>query len=249
MARSFQDHFGGHGDAYAAARPTYPASLYAWVASQSPATRAVWDCGTGSGQAAVGLAAHFDEVVATDPSAGQLAHATPHPRVRYHQAPAEASGLTDASVDAVTVAEALHWFDHDAFYAEVRRVVRPGGLVACWGYRGHEVCPGVDDLIDGFREAVEPYWPPGRELLDAGYTTVPFPFEELAVPAFEMRQTWRADDLIAYLHTWSSVKRCVAAGQPDPVVAAAPALRAAWGPGARDIVWPLLWRCGRLPHT
>lgn len=242
----FEDHFGGHAAAYAAYRPSYPDTVYAWVAAHAPATTAVWDCGTGSGQAAVGLARHFDRVLATDGSADQIAHAVPDPRVTYTCAPAEHSGLPDACVDAVTVAEALHWFDHTAFYDEVRRVVRPGGLIACWGYHGTVISPEVDAVITGFRVEVAPYWPSRRTFLEADYTTVPWPFEGVEAPQVAMARTWDAGAMLAYLETWSSVKRMAAETGRDVVGETAARLRAAWGEETREVVWPLCWRVGRV---
>ena len=244
MAPPFTDHFGGHGADYALARPTYPPALYRWIAAQAPATTRVWDCGTGNGQAAVGLAAHFDEVIATDPSEGQLAAATAHPRVRYQQAPAEDSGLPTAHVDAVTVAEAFHWFDVVPFFEEVRRVVRPGGLVAIWGYRAHFVCPDVDAVHRDFRDLIDPWFPEGRARLDAGYAEDPFPFREIAAPDLAMSQTWKVEDALAYLRTWSAVKRFQSAHGEDPVTRFEGLLHEAWGDAAREVTWPLVWRVG-----
>lgn len=241
---AFDDHFGGHAGDYAANRPTYPDALYAWIAEQAPATTAVWDCGTGNGQAALGLARHFDHVHATDASPGQIAEAPTHPNVTFAVASAEASGLPDASVDAITVAEAAHWFDLDAFYAEVRRVLRPGGLLAIWGYHRTRIDPAVDAVVERFRDDIEPFWPAGRERLDASYRTIPFPFDEITAPDLAMRLDWTVDAYVAYLHTWSAVKRCTAARGADPVTPFVPPLRDAWGPGVREVVWPLHWRVG-----
>ena len=69
------DHFSAHAQNYARFRPTYPTELFAWLASQSPGHRLAWDCGTGNGQAALGLADHFVHVHATDLSPQQLAQA------------------------------------------------------------------------------------------------------------------------------------------------------------------------------
>jgi len=160
---SFKDHFSGHAAAYATCRPGYPRDLVAAVARLHREHRLALDTGTGNGQAAVGLAEHFDRVVATDPSAQQLAHATPHPRVEYRIAPSEASGLPDGSVDLVTAAQAFHWFDFDRFFAEVKRILAPGGAVAIWTYNLPRVDPAVDRQIDRLAHDVTgPYWPPER---------------------------------------------------------------------------------------
>ena len=170
--------FGAVAAHYAAFRPTYPAALFAWLAAESPGRTLAWDCATGSGQAALALAEHFEQVVATDVSAEQLAHAGRHPRVRYARAPAEASPLDDASADLVTVAQALQWFDLDAFFAEVDRVLRPGGLLAAWTYLLFETSPEVDAIIlRYYRETLGPYWAWERRLVEEGYASVAFPFE------------------------------------------------------------------------
>src|SRR3954463_11009233 len=111
ISAGFPDHFSDASRAYAAARPTYPEALSAFIASVAPARERAWDCATGNGQAARGLAAHFAEVIATDASAAQIAAATPHARVRFEVAPAECTPLPAKSFDAVCVAQALHWFD------------------------------------------------------------------------------------------------------------------------------------------
>jgi ubiquinone/menaquinone biosynthesis C-methylase UbiE len=73
-------------------------------------------------------------MIATDASAEQIASATRCDNVEYRVAPAEQTGLPDASIDLVTVAQALHWFDRERFFAEVKRVLRPGGVLALWVY-------------------------------------------------------------------------------------------------------------------
>jgi len=132
--KAFSDHFAPVSGAYADFRPRYPAALFDWLAQISPARGLAWDCACGSGQASLDLAGHFARVVATDASAAQLAGAQPHAGVEYRQAPAEASGLADASVDLICVAQALHWFDLPRFYAEARRVLKPDGVLAVWTY-------------------------------------------------------------------------------------------------------------------
>lgn len=248
----FKDHFSGHAADYAAFRPRYPAELFQWAAGLPAARGLAWDCATGNGQAAVALAEHFPRVVATDASAAQIAHAEPHPRVEYRVALAEAgeaSGLPDAAVDLVTVAQALHWFDFDRFYAEVRRVLAPGGALAVWSYDLARVAPAVDALIDRLaRDVVGPWWPPERRWVDERYRTLPFPFAEVAAPPCHLEERWDLPRLLAYLRTWSSVTRLRAATGRDAVAEAEGELAAAWGDPARprEIRWPLSVRAGRL---
>lgn len=246
---AFKDHFSGHAASYTLFRPSYPKDLFAFLATQAPARGRAWDCATGNGQAAVDLAEQFDEVVATDASQRQIDHARQHPRVRYQVAPAETVPIADASVDLTTVAQALHWFDLPRFYAEVRRVSRPGAVLAVWTYNLLRLDPELDRLIDVlYYETVGPYWPAERHHVDTEYRELPFPFPELPHPDFAMTATWGLDQLLGYLATWSGVQRCRQQTGLDAVAEAAPALSAAWGdPAASRLVrWPLAVRLGRV---
>jgi ubiquinone/menaquinone biosynthesis C-methylase UbiE len=216
---------------YANFRPGYPPELFEWLASQVRNHDAAWDCGCGSGQASVTLAGYFDQVHATDVAPEQIAAARAHPRVAYSVAAAEHSGLAADSVDLVTVAQALHWFDVDAVYAEARRVARPGALLAVWTYPRPELAdPHLDRLFLGFyRDVVGPYWPPERTHVEANYRTLPFPFEELPHPAFGLEFRWSLEQLAGYASSWSATARYRKATGKDPL----PRLRAALAPG-----WP-----------
>src|SRR2546430_1609344 len=147
---TFSDYFSESAALYALHRPRYPAALFHWLSQQAPARTRAWDCGTGNGQAAAGLAEHFAEVMATDPSHGQLAHAARMTRVHYASMTAEESALRDASVHLVTVAQALHWFDPPRFYAEVKRVLVPGGVLAVWTYGLLSIDPRIYPLVSAF---------------------------------------------------------------------------------------------------
>jgi len=243
--RPFKDHFSGHAAAYAAFRPRYPDALFAFLAGCVAARRHAWDCGTGNGQTAVALAGHFERVTASDASAAQIGAAIAHPKVEYRVAPAEASGLDDACVDLVTVAQALHWFDLDAFFAEARRVLVPGGVLAAWSYGLCTVDAGVDAVVNGLYRELDPWWPPERRLVDAGYRDVTLPFARVEAPAFEMTAEWPANRMLGYLRTWSACQRCLADRGRDPVSAIEPALRARWGEGPRTVRWPLALKVGR----
>lgn len=248
MTAAFKDHFSGHTELYTRYRPTYPAALFAFLAGLVPDHDCAWDCATGNGQAAIGLSAHFTRMVATDASAEQIAHAPARPGIDYRVAPACDSGLADASVALVTVAQALHWFDVEAFYAEARRVLKPCGVLAVWSYGLTRVNADVDAVVDRlFGPVTGAYWPPERRLVDEGYASLPFPFATLAVPPFEMRMQWRCDRFANYLRTWSGVQRYWKATGRDPVGEIEPALREAWGDpdAARAVTWPLLVKAGR----
>jgi SAM-dependent methyltransferase len=243
---AFADHFSAQAAQYAAARPRYPPALFAWLAGIAPARELAWDCGTGNGQAAVALAEHFDYVVATDPSEEQLRNAERHPRVEYRRAAESDPRLREASVDLAAVAQALHWFDAAAFFGEARRVLRPGGVLAAWGYELARVSPEVDPLLDRFhRETVGPYWPAQRALLEDGYRSLEFPFAEIAPPELAMEAWWTLDRLTDYLRTWSSVRRFIAANAEDPVTRLAMELKEPYGGEERRVRFPLVLRACR----
>ncbi|MBX9581545.1 MAG: class I SAM-dependent methyltransferase [Gemmataceae bacterium] len=249
MTEPFHDHFSGHAGDYRVYRPAYPPGLFPWLAEAAPGRDLVWDCGTGNGQAAVALAGHFARVVATDASAEQIAQAEAHPRVEYAVAPAERSPLPDHTADLVTVAQALHWFDRDRFYAEARRVAKPGGLLAVWAYDLHSVNPAVDVVLGRLQnEFVGPYWPPERVYVNAGYKTLPFPFPEVPAPAFEMTADWDMPRMAGYINTWSATKRFIQARGFNPVDRLAADLNAAWGDPAavRTVRWAFHLKAGRV---
>ena len=238
-----QDNFSAVSSQYAAFRPSYPRGLYEWLAREVPRHEVAWDCACGTGQASIDLVECCTHVIATDLSASQLQMAEPHPRVEYRVAIAEASGLPSASVDVVTVAQALHWFDLDKFYGEVHRVLRQGGVFAAWCYGTPtvEVEP-VDRLLQVFyHRVVGAYWAPERKLVESGYRTLPFPEPEIDVPVLTMEQHWSLESLIGYVRSWSATARHIDARDDDPVPRVYDALRPSWGdPRAyRKIRWPL----------
>ena len=249
MTESYADHFSRQAADYARFRPHYPEELFAVLASLAPGRRLAWDCGTGSGQAAIGLAAHFARVHATDPSAGQLSHATRHERVTYAEGRESQSGLRDGSADLVTAAQAAHWFDLEAFYAEARRVLAPRGVVALWCYGAMHVGDDLDPILSWFyEERIGRYWPSERALVDAGFATLPFPFDSVPVPAMEMHAMMSRDQMVGYVGTWSAVARGRAEEGADPVAEMVARLAPAWpdaGSG-RVVRWPLGIRVGRV---
>jgi len=243
---AFSDHFSGHAREYAEARPHYPDALIDRVAVLAPARNLAWDCGTGSGQAAVPLARRFTRVLATDASAEQVARAEAAPGVDYRVAPEDACPTGDVGVDLVTVAQALHWFRFDAFYAEVRRVLVPGGALAVWTYGNSSVDAGVDALLDRFyHERVGRYWPAERRHVETAYADIPFPFAGGAREDFPMTQTWTRERYVAYVATWSATARARKLEGVDPLPELERALDVVWPADApaRFVTWPvkLLW--------
>lgn len=225
-------------DEYAAARPHYPRELLQYLVGLCPDTVRAWDCGTGSGQAAVALAEWFDEVEATDVSAQQIANAAPHERVRYSVQPAEGTDFPDRCFTLVTVAQALHWFDFSRFWPEVQRVLRPGGLFAAWTYTWPVLSEPLDRIVTTrLLNTIKDYWAPQNQIAWDAYATVPFPFQELAPPKLRMEVTWNCAQFMAYLGTWSATRRCVEANGGGFFESFRRALEAQWGdPSRRQVV-------------
>ncbi len=249
MNQTFHDHFSGVANRYADFRPHYPAALFDYLATLAPRNSIVWDCACGTGQATHDLAGRFDRVIATDATREQIASATPHPRVEFRIAAAEQSGLPDGSVGLITVAQALHWFDLERFYAEARRVLNPGGVLAAWAY-GINTIEGdaVNQLVQEFyADTVGPYWPSERKLAEEGYRTIPFPFAEIAPPTFRMEARWTLEQLLGYFSTWSATNRFMKATGRNPLEPLSQALARVWGDANSCllIVWPLSLRVGR----
>lgn len=245
---SFKDHFSGHAGRYAKYRPGYPAELYAYLATLTPQRQVALDCATGSGQAAVGLAQHFELVIGADGSVAQLQNAQAHPRVRYVANMAEQPAFRDGSVDLVVAAQAAHWFDHERFYGEVRRVLRPQGALAVWTYGLASITPGIDAVVRQFYiDVVGDYWPPERRYVEAAYRNLPFPLQEIAAPPLRLELHWDLDALIGYIGTWSAVQRYGRATGNDPLPALRQRLEPCWGPATELhlVVWPLHLRVGR----
>lgn len=263
---SFKDHFSDHADLYAQSRPHYPDTLFAWIAETAPARRCVWDVGCGNGQASMALARHFEYVIATDPSAQQISNAVAEPRVEYRVEPrsfpttdgaetrdtpsaAYRTTIPDHSVDTVTIAQALHWFDLAAFVAEVERVARPGALFAAWCYANCSVIPAVDAIVARlYDDTLGAYWSPERRLVDEGYAPLDIPFTPVAAPAFEMCVDWDAPQLLAYLSSWSAAQHYLQTTGNDAIAAITGELIAAWGDAeqVRPVRWTLGMRAGRV---
>lgn len=234
---------------YLAHRPTYPRALFEWLATASPRCERAWDCATGAGQAAVGLAEFFDSVLATDINQEQIEHAVSHPRIAYVVAPAEHSALPDATIDLITVACGVHWFDRDAFYQTAKRVLTPDGVLALWTY----IWPwtgskAVDEVLARLKEEVlHGHWPEVSSLYLSGYREMEFPFQELAVPSFSLECAWDADALMGFLSTWSAAQRYLRQNGTSPLQLIEEELRTAWKfePPRMPILLPLHFRVGR----
>jgi SAM-dependent methyltransferase len=244
---TFKDHFSKQAADYAKFRPSYPPELFDYLGSIAPSRQLAWDCGTGNGQAAIGLASVFDHVLATDASEKQITNAELHRRVDYRVAAAEHSTLDSSTVDLIMVAQALHWFDLNQFYAEARRVLKPHGILVASAYNLLTIEPAIDEVVNRYYyEVVGPFWPPERKLVEQ-FVELPFPFQEIDLPKFEMTAHWNLDHLLGYLRTWSSTQRFIAAKGCDPLEQIINRLRSAWGDSqqTRAVIWPLIVRIGR----
>jgi SAM-dependent methyltransferase len=246
--RSFKDLFSRQATEYARFRPTYPPALFDWLAEVTPSREVAVDVGAGNGQAAIPLAARFERVFGLEPSQAQLAEAPSEKRIVYRQGSAEATGLPAGTVDLLVAAQAFHWFKHQAFFDEVRRVVRPGGTLAVWCYAVGIITPAIDALVHELYEPVlGPFWEPERRLVETGYSTVPMPFAALSAPPFEMKLSWTFEHLIGYLTTWSSLQRYLRERGDNPLQTLLPRLEAAWaGAAERQVTWPLFVRAFRV---
>jgi SAM-dependent methyltransferase len=246
---NFNDHFSHDSTKYAEFRPSYPPEMIRWIAELAPHRSTAWDCATGNGQAAVQLAAHFERVVATDASAEQLRAATPHTRVQYLIANERAPHIGDATIDLVTVAQALHWLDLPLFYAEADRVLVDGGVLAVWCYRRPRIDAETDAVIDWFHdEYVGLYWPANRRIVDDGYRTVAFPYPERATGTWTIERAMHRSAFIGYVETWSAVHRARQRGA-DPMTEFARRLGEAWpnDTESRTVSWPMSLRAGHRP--
>jgi SAM-dependent methyltransferase len=245
----FQDYFSEQAKDYARHRPTYPAAMFAYLASLAPSKELAWDCGTGNGQAALALAGNFQHVIATDASATQIENAFPHERVEYRVEPSENTTILARTVDLITVGTAVHWFDFDPFYAEVRRAGKANGIIAVWTYSFPIIDPAVDSWLDHFYwVTLKGFWPERIHYLEERYETLPFPFEEIRPPAFEMEASWGLENLIGFLASWSAVRRLVIAQGETAFEDQTRELKQVWGTKTRKkIRWPLHFRIGRIP--
>jgi ubiquinone/menaquinone biosynthesis C-methylase UbiE len=253
----FKDLFSSNSKEYSSSRPKYPRSLFEFLVGLVQHRNLAWDCATGNGQAAVVLSEYFEQVIASDASKEQIENAQPRNNIRYEVFPAERSSLADSSVDLITIAQALHWFDLDDFYKEAKRVLRKddsndsdGGVIAAWAYGLHSVSPEIDNITHLlYEDILGSYWPKERKIVENKYQDIPFPFQKIDMPVFQIELHWSLSELISYLYTWSSVQKYIQKNNSDPVKQVYDSLAAAWGEKntwhKRKVVWPIYMRVGR----
>lgn len=247
---AFKDYFSTQASGYAHHRPQYPNELFAWLASISPMQQHVWDCATGSGQAAVALTAHFEQVIASDASLAQLRQAPTHRQLHYVCCQAEQVPLKNTTLDLITVAQAAHWFHLPHFYAEVERVLRPQGVLALWCYGLFQINPAIDAVIQHYyQQIIGDYWPPERRHIETAYAQLSFPYALIAAPAFGLRVEWNLAQVTGYLATWSATQLYIKAKGKDPLPGLQAELADHWGDPAQlhRVEWPLHLKVGRKP--
>ena len=241
-----KDRFSTDSQAYANFRPGYPDALIECMLAQTPRRNRAWDCGTGNGQLAAMLAPHFTQVDATDISATQLAQAPTIANVVYSRQPAEQTQFPDHIFDLITIAQAIHWFDFEHFYTEVRRVAAPDARIAVIGYPLLSINPKVDFVVQHLYAGIlKDYWDPERHYLDEDYRTIPFPFEELPTPQFASQYDWNFEQLIGYLNTWSAIKNFQKVNELNPLQLVEADLKNAWGAAETlQFTFPMILRLG-----
>lgn len=245
MKKEAKDNFSAQANEYAQFRPGYPPELFDWLYSHCKGYSKAWDCATGNGQAAVNIAAKFKVVYATDLSISQLEKSIRADNIIYSQGKAEETDFPDNSFDLITVAQALHWLDHERFFNEVKRVAKNGALFAAWGYGLLNITPEIDKLIHKFyKDVIGPYWDKERRHIDNHFADIPFPFEELPCPGFAMHYNWTAEHMMGYLNSWSAVQHYIREKGSNPVDIIKDDLERAWGTGERHVIFPIFMRAG-----
>ena len=244
----FKDYFSIQAEDYSVYRPEYPTELFEWLASLCPEHQLAWDCGTGNGQAAVAMTNQFSYVIGTDASESQIYRAMVYPRVEFEVALAQNSPHKDHSVDLVTVGQALHWFEFDAFFNEVSRVVKPNGVLAVWCYELHQITPEVDAVVmDYYQNIIGGFWPEERKHIENRYQGIDFPFEPIPSPKCTMQKQWTLKHLVGYLGTWSATQNYIEKHNKDPRAEVLDALTKAWGDDeTKTVTWPVTIKTFRV---
>lgn len=224
-----KDNFSSYAACYAQYRPVYPAALYNFILSYVPERKVAWDCGCGNGQVAAVLANYFERVEASDISQTQLQNAVQKPNIHYQLASAEKTEISSHSVNLITVAQAIHWFDFEAFYKQVHRVSANEAILAVWCYNLLEITPAINSIIRNFyTHILGLYWDSERHYIDEHYQTIPFPFKEIPAPKFNIKSSWTFEHFLGYLNTWSAVQHYIQKKGTSPLDMIMPDLKQAW---------------------
>jgi ubiquinone/menaquinone biosynthesis C-methylase UbiE len=243
-----KDNFSRQSDLYSKYRPTYPQELYDFILRHIDKKKTAWDCGTGNGQAARELAKHFEKVFATDISQKQIDNAQKAANIFYSVQPAERTNFSDNIFDLITVSQALHWFQFDKFYAEVKRVAKPEAWIAVWMYGLLSISPEIDELIgiQFYKNTLGAYWDYERKYVDDNYTTIPFPFLEIKAPLFNIHFEWTLEELQGYFNTWSALQKFIETNHVNPVDELMKKIRTIAKDEKMKIVFPVHLRMGRI---
>lgn len=243
-----KDKFSKQAETYAKYRPGYPKELFDLILNHTQTREAALDCATGNGQTAKELANNFIKVFATDISQTQLDNAVKAENIFYSCQPAEHTTFEENTFDLITVSQALHWLDIENFYDEVKRVAKPGGVIAAWMYSLASISPPIDELINKrhYRETLGNYWDYERKYVDDNYSTIPFPFSEITVPPIQMTLYWSLDELKGYLESWSALQNFISANQYSPVDELVKNIRPYWKEEKMKIIFPLYLRMGKV---
>jgi ubiquinone/menaquinone biosynthesis C-methylase UbiE len=249
MPERFIDNFSSQSKQYSSSRPTYPESLFEFLYTVTPQNNLAWDCATGNGQAAISLSKYFNKVIASDASKNQIRYAFQRQNIVYKLFQAENAELDNDSVDIVTVAQALHWFDFDKFYSNVKRVGKKDGIIAVWSYDMHKINPEIDKIIDKLNvdgEILGSYWDKEAKYVKEKYKTIAFPFEEISVPVFKTTLDWNLLQLWDYMKTWSSVKKYYSENKLDPLDLVKAEVKILWGNefDKKQVTWNINIRVG-----
>lgn len=215
---NWKDNFSSQAKTYAQYRPTYPPELYESFLPYVKNKSLAWDCACGNGQVAQVLVDSFDQVIATDASQAQIEQAPIHPNISYRMTPAEHSGLEDHSVDLITVAQAMHWFQFEDFYKETKRVASKEAVIAIWGYGLLKINPEIDAIIQKlYANILGNYWDIERKHIDEAYQSIPFPFDEILLPKFQIIREWDLEMLLGYFNSWSSTQHYLRKNKQNPI--------------------------------
>jgi ubiquinone/menaquinone biosynthesis C-methylase UbiE len=242
-----KDNFSTQANEYSKYRPYYPEDMIRYVVSFVENKQYALDVATGNGQVAVELARYFKQVYGTDISEKQLEKALQKDNIVYKKETAEHTSFGESQFDLITVAQAIHWFDFDAFYKEVYRILKPDGVFAVLGYGLFSTTGEAEKLLKHFYyDITGPYWDAERSYLDKNYTTIPFPFDEIETKQFTNEFTWTFEQLTGYLETWSAVQHYIKKNGTNPVDLIRDELKEYWKKGDRKVAFPLLLRIGKL---
>lgn len=229
--------FDDNADLYASYRPRYPKELFDFIASLVQSHDEAWDCATGNGQAAIGLAQNFSIVEATDISEEQIANAFQSENINYSVQPGESTSFRDNQFDLVNVAQALHWFDYDKFWDEVARVLKPNGMFVAFSYLWPHINDDIDQILEErIKKVIEPYWASNNKLAWDSYRSLDLPFKAIASPNISLENHWNLDQFLNYIHTWSGIRRCMDDIGSDFFEEARRVLQSEWGDSSQKMV-------------